>query len=758
MYAMHVRLLHTVVLLLLCTLALQAQPAQQDDDFVRASLVTLGPGDEVYSCYGHTAIRLECPTHRLDYCFTFEMALTAEEKLKFMFSTAKAGFIAAATETFFSKYKAEGRSISQRQLNLRPAEEQELWRMLDQEMGQGAHWDYNFLTTNCSSMVVWIIERALARAGERIDYGPLPACVSGTYGDLLDHISARAPWARLFWTLRMGTKGSERGQLSDKLAPAVLEAVWADAAITDSAGHRRPVFAAEPQLLAPQLAEPSPTVVTPTVAFILTIIFIITIIIIKKQKLMKKAFTSFRGKRLLLTVAIVLTSALQTLAGGEDWYAFNIKIDTYPTGAGLVYVDENDLSAFVEPEGAEYKESLNLEVTTTSTSLNAFAKANEGWNFLGFSKDIYDAETDQWTTVLDEVSSSENPAFLTLDNGVNTKHYDEASGTEVSDDSVTVAAQMPLDPNNIFHALFTRVCASVAEGQTAMGTVSIDKLVNNIGDKVTLTATPDNEFCSFTGWTLNGEAVSAEATITVDVTAAANYVANFSDTRTVTLHFPEEGGYQLWYNDYDYFLNYAAEAYSPYVYYTWDNDALVDSLTTEGQRVSHLSLVGSGYQAAGKRAALLYGFGDVTISPASGFEADENEGDFSASLFRWSGTDGVADVAALEQGIDSLDLKFIYYTFDLDKMKFNRVTTGAIAPNSLYMRLFNTMVGDGLEAPEVIYFDADTYEQAATDVNSVKAAAVGPKAVYDLQGRRVGAVGRQGIYVTDGKKVVYRQK
>lgn len=750
------------VVFLLCCLGVQAQPSQ-DEDFVRVSLLTLGPGDEVYSLYGHTALRMQCPSHGLDYCFTFEMALTPSEKLKFLFSTAKAGFIAAATDVFLHNYESQGRSITEHQLNLTPTEEQTLWRLLDEDMGRGPHWDYSFLTTNCSSMCIWIVEQALATEGEHIAYGPLPSCLTGTYRDLLAHISADAPWARLFWILRMGTKGQQQGQLADKLAPALLEEAWQQASLVDSAGRRRPVFAGQPRLLARQLHSPEPAVVTPVQALLLAIIIIIlTIVFIKKRKLMKKAFTSLCGRRLVLLLAVVLASTVNALAGGEDWYAYKIQVDTYPTGAGLVYVDETDLSAYSLPEGAEFKESLDIEVTTTNTYLNLFAQPNEGWSFVGFVADTLDAETGLYATDWDNISRPYESGYTYMDltNGAYSQHYDESTGSFVSDDSLTVSALMPLDPNNIFHALFTRVSAEVAPGQSAMGAVDVEPLLNNIGDKVTLTATADNEFCTFVGWTLDGKTVSTEPTLTVDVTGGANYVANFTDSRTLTLHFPEEGGYQLWYNKFDYSLSGSdITAYSPYIYYSNENSELVDSLNDAGSRVSHLDIIGSSYAVSGKKAAVLYGYGDVTISPSSGYEADDDEGDYSTSLFRWSGEEGVADVASLPQGIDSLDIQFAYYAFELDRLTFTHVTSGAIAPNSLYMRIFTNMIGAGLEAPEVIYFDEETFAAGGpVGISTVRPEATSSQAVYDLQGHRVSNTGRGGIYVTDGRKVVYRKR
>lgn len=738
---------------LLAATGLRAQAPQQDDDFVRASLLTIGPGNKVYSLYGHTALRLECPVHGLDYCFTFEMALTTGEQLRFLLSTAKAGFIAAPTGVFFDNYRKEGRSISQQQLNLRPREEQQLWRMLDEELKRGAHWDYNFLTTNCSSMCVWMVERALSTEGEQIVYGTLPAALTGTYGDLLDDISADAPWARLFWQIRMGSRSAEQGTLRDKLAPALLSEAWAAATIADSTGHRRPMLTGEPQQIAPQTKVVGRTWFTPVVAVIMLIFITIMIFLLtKKRTIMKKFLTSMRSKRLMLSAALVMTSALNALAGGTDWYAYKVQAEAYPTGAGLVYVDVKVLSE----EDIKWAEKVDREFTTTDVLGYGYAKANEGWQLLGFAKDTIDAagnmyRIDSVASLIDETGIS----LLNFDKGVTSKSFDPMVGQEVSDDSLTVAAKMPLEPNNYFRALFTRVAVKVNPLQTSMGKVKIDKLINNIGDQVTITATPANDFCSFVNWTCNGEVVSTEPQLSVTVSKADTYVANFSDSRAVTLHFPAEGGYMPFYSNYNYELHGQLEAYSPMLYYSMINDELVDSVqAVTNQRISHLMGVTSSYYLQGKKGAILYGQGDVTIAPDGADEASDDES-YSCGLLRWSGEQGV-QVETLPTEDAEKELTYIYYTFDIDKLQFNHITTGTIAPNSVYMRIFGNMVGAGLEAPEVIYYNEDV-ESQVLGIRDVK----GPKAVkkqgiYTLDGRKVEAPARGGIYVTDGRKIIVR--
>lgn len=749
---MHSRILHVLLSCLIsCHLVAATvsndsiNRAAQDEDFIRVSLITVGPGNEVYSLYGHSAIRLQCPTHQLDYCFTFEMALKPEEELKFLFSTAKAGFIAAETETFFKNYTAKGRSISEQQLNLRPAEEQQLWRMLDQEMARGAHWDYSFLKTNCSSMCVWVIEKALATCGETIVYGRVPEPVKGTYRDLLDYISADAPWAHLFWNLRMGSKGSQQGALNDKLAPALLQEAWTDAAIQDSAAVLRPMFAGPLLQIAPQTLQMRRTLVTPVMALVISIIIIIVSIIIKK-KLMKRLFTS--NKRLVLTAALALTATVGAWAGGEDWYAYNVQIDAYPTGAGLVYADENDMEAYEPAEGAEFKQTVNVQYTSKSTLLNAFAQNADGWHLLGFAKDEIDFEgnrifVDSIAYVVDEWTGLASLSLV----GETSTHWDDEQQSEVSDDSLTVAGLMPLEPNNYFRAIFTHAYATVAPGYEYLAKVKVDKLANNIGDKVTFSAEPLSQYTTFVNWTKDGEVVSTNPTMEVTVSAVEEYVANFTDSRNITVKFPEMGGYVPFFSAFSYGLdNTGVYACSPAFYEDFENTCLVDSVNTEGVRVSHLSMTESTYQTGGMKALLLYGFGEVTLVPNDTVEAEEP---YSTQLFKWTDASGLA-VGGLDQSQDK------YYVYNQEQQRFDLITDGSIAANSLYMVMPDSLMAEGLSAPAVIYLDEESDPAAIKDAKIQKTTV--KKGIYDLSGRKMDAISREGIYVFDGKKVVYRKK
>ena len=235
--------------------------------FIRASLLVLEPGREVYSAFGHAALRLECPSKGLDYSFTFEMDTDLGATLSLLFHRAKAGFAAAPTPLFLRQYRAERRGVKAYRLNLNPVEKQTLWRNLDQEVAAGAHWDYDYPAVNCASMCIYMVEKSLAN--NRLTYHHLSPILNGTYRDVLHHISQNAPWARLVWDILLLGRGDKTGQPEDKMTPALLAEAWQHATLTDSTGHSRPLITGRPAALLPAGPRQEPGWFTPAACALL---------------------------------------------------------------------------------------------------------------------------------------------------------------------------------------------------------------------------------------------------------------------------------------------------------------------------------------------------------------------------------------------------------------------------------------------------------------------------------------------------------
>ena len=102
-----------------------------DPNFVTASLVTASPGEELFSCVGHAFIRLECPTFKLDYCFSDESENVRDRVFAFLAGRLKMGMFSVPTEKLLDDYRKDRRGVRQYRLNLAPDVKQRLWKLLD---------------------------------------------------------------------------------------------------------------------------------------------------------------------------------------------------------------------------------------------------------------------------------------------------------------------------------------------------------------------------------------------------------------------------------------------------------------------------------------------------------------------------------------------------------------------------------------------------------------------------------------------------
>jgi hypothetical protein len=234
---------------------------------------------------------MECPSNSLDYCFTFEMALSTNELLRFLTGEAKAGFCVAPTPVFLQQYESEGRGVTAYQLNLLPEEEQTLWRLLDKELEKDAHWTFDLTENSCASMVTWILKRALAK-GSNITYQQLPEAVAeGTYRDVCHYYSSACPWTELFWQIVFGRKGFQKADIDKKMVPVMMGEAWQHAVITDATtGQQRPLVIGKPVILCKQTYYPTAPLVTPGLAGtgLLLAIIAIAILYYKKKKTKKE--------------------------------------------------------------------------------------------------------------------------------------------------------------------------------------------------------------------------------------------------------------------------------------------------------------------------------------------------------------------------------------------------------------------------------------------------------------------------------------
>ena len=250
--------------------------APDSSNFVTASIVIFTPGDQIYSSLGHCAMRLECPTHDLDYCFSLETDLDVADYIKFFSGLARAAFFAVPTDEFMKYYRDHGRGAMQYELNITLHEKQELWRMLDDDMVAGAHRKFNFMENNCTSSLLLILEQAILPARIQFEW---PDWFGEINGESLRRTTKNKPWT-MFWCVSFsGTEADAYWQRENKVSPETLPLVLSSSSIVDDNGQSRPVFLSPRPLLRERPVPDDPDV-TPLVLFgsLLALLVLLTVL------------------------------------------------------------------------------------------------------------------------------------------------------------------------------------------------------------------------------------------------------------------------------------------------------------------------------------------------------------------------------------------------------------------------------------------------------------------------------------------------
>lgn len=249
--------------------------APDSSNFVTASILTISPTNEVYSVFGHTAIRMECPVHQLDYVFTFESDPSVGGFLTFFAGKAEAKFIAVPTAEFLEDMKLRGRGVKQNELNLTLHEEQELWRNLDNDMIEGAHRKFN-LHNHCVSTALLLLRQSCIDEG--LEWEQPHGTMLMNNGDLLRHYVRKSEWAEFLFILFIGTHYEEIEDQDIRICPQNLVTELSRASfVSRKDGTRRPVLTGNTKELFPDKHQDKRVIITPMVLF--TILLLLTCLV-----------------------------------------------------------------------------------------------------------------------------------------------------------------------------------------------------------------------------------------------------------------------------------------------------------------------------------------------------------------------------------------------------------------------------------------------------------------------------------------------
>lgn len=300
------RLLLTFILLDISKIAIgnTTNYAETPADSIRVSLLTCSPHDEIYSLYGHTAIRYEDKASKTDIVVNYGMF-----SFKKPFFVAR--FVLGLTDyemgiqdfnDFCYEYQYFGSQVTQQEINLTPEEKGQLLKALQDNYANARVYRYNYFYNNCTTKARDIILKSI---NGKIEYkNAIDKSVS--FRDLIHGCNANYSWASFGNDLLLGFKADmQTTREEQQFLPDNLMRDFGHAKIVSADGSARPLVKnTEIIVKGNDHAIAGKTKVTPQFVFI-TLLLLIAAIVVAEFKT-KKRF-------LWVDISLLLASGLAGL-------------------------------------------------------------------------------------------------------------------------------------------------------------------------------------------------------------------------------------------------------------------------------------------------------------------------------------------------------------------------------------------------------------------------------------------------------------
>lgn len=265
-----------LLVILFTFLSVLSMKAQSDS--LRVSLLTCGPGQEVYNLFGHSAIRVKNEATGVDYVFNYGIFSfnTPNFVLRFCLGQTDYQLGVQYYDDFVWNYQMQGRFVHEQVLNLTEQEKLQLVAALEENyLPENRIYRYNYFYDNCATRPRDIVERAIngeVRYTEDMDT-PQKAL---TYRGLVHEYTAKQPWSRFGIDLLLGSEADKPiSRRASMFVPFYLEEYFHSAQKADLQGRNSGLIAEEQEITAQDESDwASPTPLTPMRVFLLLFILV----------------------------------------------------------------------------------------------------------------------------------------------------------------------------------------------------------------------------------------------------------------------------------------------------------------------------------------------------------------------------------------------------------------------------------------------------------------------------------------------------
>ncbi len=225
------------LLLFFSALTLSAQP--------ELSLITVYPGNAIYSAFGHTAFRYLDEDNDIDILYNFGTFDFQDPEFVPKFVHGQLDYFLGVVKfrrTFKNYTLLENRSVVEQKLNLTPEEIARIYAFLTENaMPENRYYKYDFIKDNCSTRIQSVLDKTI---GNDIIYDQAVIAKIGekSYRDYIRYHLKKSPWFDVGIQLVLGMPLDQQVLPSDSFfLPALVHDIIAGSTLNEG----RPLVASD---------------------------------------------------------------------------------------------------------------------------------------------------------------------------------------------------------------------------------------------------------------------------------------------------------------------------------------------------------------------------------------------------------------------------------------------------------------------------------------------------------------------------------
>lgn len=244
-----------LTLLLLLFLSVQAQNRPLSSQ-AQISLLTVAPSDdEVYTVYGHSALRIQDPANKIDHVFNYGLFSFSKPNFIYRFAKGETDYQLGVSHfnDFLLEYEMRGSQVTEQILALDSMEKAQVWNaLLLNYRPENREYRYNFFFDNCATRPAAIIEKQLA--GE-IRFPQQEKAQS--FRDMINYCTRNHPWLTFGCDLALGSPTDLLITAREEMfLPLYLKEAFSQAKVTRTDGTQKNLVESE-RILAEEMIDDS---------------------------------------------------------------------------------------------------------------------------------------------------------------------------------------------------------------------------------------------------------------------------------------------------------------------------------------------------------------------------------------------------------------------------------------------------------------------------------------------------------------------